>query len=239
LSSFRNFTAADFGSWKKMGRSYGRAVENGQPCLCYYDGKDAGEHDPATATVLIPSLHPGFLSRAGVVKEKATRVFVFTSAITWCAMSAALTIARDDMPHNREKFAKMIMSKIDTVSGPGTMFGKAFATARREYDDCHRAYSEGQVKRRSAPTLQTPKGVLPKKVIRAKKKSRYTTATGKSSSGVGGWEVTIVKDTNADTPPEFYTMSWSDDDGTTQEIGPIPLSKDILPPDADTRFLFL
>jgi hypothetical protein len=163
LSSFRNFTAADFGSWKKMGRTYGRAVENGQPCLCYYDGKDAGEHDPATATVLIPSLHPGFLSRAGVVKEKATRVFVFTSAITWCAMSAALTIARDDMPHNREKFAKMIMSKIDTVSGPGTMFGKAFATARREYDDCHRAYSEGQVKRRSAPTLQIPKGVLPKK----------------------------------------------------------------------------
>jgi hypothetical protein len=189
---------------------------------------------------MVPSLHPGFLSRAGIVKEKATRVFVLTSAITWCAMSAALTIARDNLPDDRETFAKMIISNVDSVSGPSTTFGKAFATALREYDDCHQAYSEGQVKRRNAPTLQMPKGVLPKKSIRAKKKSRYTTSTVQSSTGVGGWEVTIVKDADANTPPEFYTITWSEDDGKPQEIGPIPLSKDILSPNTNTkRFLFL
>jgi hypothetical protein len=242
LKSFGDFTASDFGSWKKMCRTYGRATQNGQPYLCYFDGKDSdsGHHDPNTATVLIPSLHPGFLSRAGIVKEKATRVFVLTSAVAWCAMSAALVIARDGIPDNREQYAKMIMTKVESVAGPHTLFGKAIAVARKEYDDCHQAYSEGQVKRRNAPTLQIPKGVLPKKSFRAKKKSRYTTSVGHSGDGVGGWEVAISKTTDVGAPPDFYTISWNDDEGERQVIGPIPLSKDILPPDANAkRFIFL
>jgi hypothetical protein len=189
---------------------------------------------------MIPSLHPGFLSRAGVVKEKATRVFVFTSAVAWCAMSAALMIARDGAPDNREEYAKMIIARIESVAGLNTPFGKAFSAARKEYNDCHQAYSEGQVKRRDAPTLQMPKGILPKKSVRAKKKSRYTTSIGHSSAGVGGWEVIIAKAIDVETPPEFYTITWSDDDGKIHEIGPIPMDKDVIPPTANTkRFLYL
>jgi hypothetical protein len=123
-----------------------------------------------TATVLVPSLQPGFLSRAGIVKEKATRLFVLTSAIAWCAITAALTIARDGLPDNREEYAKMIMAKIEAIAGPTTNFGNALSAARKEYDDCHQAYSEGQVKRRDDLILQMPKGVLPKKSVRAKQK---------------------------------------------------------------------
>jgi hypothetical protein len=235
LESFKDFTASDFGSWKKMCRNYGRAAQYGHPYLCYFDGNDSDDHDPTTATVMIPSLHPGFLSRAGIVKEKATRVFVMTSAIAWCAMSTALTIARNGLPENREDYSKMIMATVDAMSGPDTTFGKAFASARREYDDCHQAYSEGTIKRRDAPKLQMPKGILEKKSTRAKKKSRYSTVTGHAEDGVGGWEVTFIKDTDPNTPQEFYTMTWSEDDGDEWKIAPIPLSKDIIPSDVDTK----
>jgi hypothetical protein len=170
-----------------MGYSHGRAAESGQLYLCYFDGQNADTHDPDTATILIPSLHPGFLSRAGIVKEKATRVFVLTSAIAWCAMSAALEIAREGMPTNREEYVKSIIAKVKSVAGPSTAFGKSLAAACKEYEDCHRAYGEGQAIRRKAPELKIPTGILATKSVRAKRKSRYTDVpVNQSEDGIGG-----------------------------------------------------
>ncbi|KAH7379386.1 hypothetical protein DE146DRAFT_626241 [Phaeosphaeria sp. MPI-PUGE-AT-0046c] len=225
--SFRDFTLSDFGSWKKMCLNYGRTVPIGQPYLCHFDGKSAGKHDPETAVILVPSLHPGFLSKAGIVKEKATRLFVMTSAIAWCTMSTALTIARAGIPAGREEYAKMILADVETKIGPDTGFGKALATARQEYEICRQAYREGQVKRRDAPTLKIPTGILPKKSVRAQKKSRYSKFASHSDEGVGGWELSIKSSTCTDIQ-DFYTISWTDDDGETQEIGPCPLDKDSL-----------
>jgi hypothetical protein len=223
-----------------MGYNHGRIAENGQLYMCYFDGKATGSHDPDTATILIPSLHPGFLSRAGIVKEKATRLFVLTSAIVWCTTSVALTIARDGMPESREEYAKLIIVKVDSIAGPDTVFGKAIATARREYDDCRQAYSEGQAKRRKAPELKIPKGILAAKSIRAKRRSRYTKSVEQLNDGVGGWEVIIRKDTNFMRSYEFYTLTWNEDDGKTREIGPIPVTKDVIPPNVNAkRFIFL
>ncbi|EAT78581.2 hypothetical protein SNOG_13956 [Parastagonospora nodorum SN15] len=215
LVSFRDFTASDFGSWARMGYNHGRAAESGQLLLTYFDGKDSN-HDPETATVLIPSLHPGFLSRAGIVKEKATRVFVLTSAVAWCAMSAALRIAEAGMPTNREVYANMIIENVNAVAGPSTVFGKALAAARKEYDDCHRAYGEGQAKRRRAPELKIPTGILATKSIRAKRKLRYAEASSdQSAEGIGGWEVAVGKDATFERSHELYTLTWKEEDVST------------------------
>jgi hypothetical protein len=223
-----------------MGYSHGRVIESGQLHLCYFDGQDSDTHDPNTATILIPSLHPGFLSRAGIVKEKATRVFVLTAAIAWCAMSTALTIARDGMPTSRDEYAKLIITKVNSVAGPSTAFGKAIATAREEYEDCRQAYSEGQAKRRRAPELKIPKGILATKSIRAKRKSRYTDVpVNQSGDGIGGWEVNISKADNSERSFEFFKLSWKEDDNVAREIAPIPLSKDVIPKKNVKRFIFL
>jgi hypothetical protein len=187
-----------------MGYSHGRLIESGQLHLCYFDGQDSDTPNPDTATILIPSLHPGFLSRAGIVKEKATCVFVLTSAIAWCAMSTALAIAREGPPMNREEYAKLIIARVNSVAGPNTVFGKAIAAARKEYEDCRQAYSEGQAKRRKAPELRVPKGILATKSIRAKRKLRYADASvDQSGNGIGGWEVKISKADNSERSYEF------------------------------------
>ncbi|KAH6637892.1 hypothetical protein C7974DRAFT_149749 [Boeremia exigua] len=84
--------AQTFASWKKACRTPGVALPRGVPYLGHFDGKDS-DNNPESATVIIPSFHPGFLSRGGIVKDKATRVFVLTAAVAWCAMSCALQIA--------------------------------------------------------------------------------------------------------------------------------------------------
>ncbi|CAN9097540.1 unnamed protein product [Alternaria alternata] len=238
IKSFADFTKSEFGSWTKMCRNYGSTPPRGQPILSYFDGSNSGHHDPATATVLIPSFHPGYLSRSGMVKEKATRIFVLTSVVAWCAMSCALTIAKEGEPVNREEYASMIIARVHSLTGPSTMFGQAMESARKEYEDCYQAYLEGSSKRRKAPKLRMPAGVLPQKSIRAQRKSRYD-AAGTAEEGIGGWEIAITKAADFSGINEFYNLTWIDDiDKKSCKIGPLPLSNDVVSDTADKRYLY-
>ena len=232
---------SEYGSWAKMCRNTGAFPARGRPYLCYFDGGTSEVHDASTATVLIPSFHPGFLSRSGMVKQKATRLFVLTAGVAWCAMSVALTIAQAGEPADREAFAKMIIAQIESQTGPKTAYGKALETARKEYEDCHQAYVEGWTKRKEMPKLKMPTGILPRKSIRSQRKSRYTTAMGVEDVGNGGWDLTISQSATYGGNQGFYTLSWTEDDeGNTCEISPIPLGKDVVQSnDGTIRQVFL
>jgi hypothetical protein len=231
---------SDVGSWIKMCRNTGTAPARGIPRLCYFDGKDSEIHDPETAVVLVPSLHPGYISRSGVMKEKATRVFVLTSAVAWCAMSAALEISLQATPGNREEYAKKIIAKVDAATGPDTQFGMAIEKARRELEDCYQAFNEGRAKRIKAPKLKMPAGILSQKSMRAQRKSRYGPSSQQTNDGFGGWEVSITKMDTFDRNQEFYVLRWEEEtDGPLMEIGPVQLSDDVVLTSVGKRYIYL
>ena len=178
-----------------------------------------------------------------MVKEKATRIFVMISAVAWYAMSAALTIAQEGEPVNREDYARMIIAKIESRAGPNTQFGKAMETARREYGECHQAYNKGSLRRRKAPRIKIPVGILLIKPVCAQKRSRCLKIgddpVDMADSG-GSWKINIAQDANFGGTQEFYTITWTDeDDKKTHKIEHVSLSKDVVPSGDENRYIYL
>jgi hypothetical protein len=162
-----------------------------------------------------------------MVKDKATRIFVLTSAVAWCAMSCALEISKKGIPSSRKDYAEQIIARVNRYTGPSTEFGKIFTKAKKEYADCYQAYNEGVAKRRQAPVLKMPVNIVPRKSVRAQRKSRYSTTTGPLQDSVGGWPVSVDVASAISGRPEFYRLSWKENDHIIRRIGPLPLSDDI------------
>ncbi|KAH6637891.1 hypothetical protein C7974DRAFT_149879 [Boeremia exigua] len=132
------------------------------------------------------------------------------------------------MPVSREEYAKQIIVRINQLAGPTTEFGRTLSRAKQEYADCHQAYSEAAAKRSKAPTMKMPVNIVPRKSFRAARRSRYSTAVTVVKDSVGGWQLSIEEDSNISGRPEFYKLSWKEEDGTTWEIAPLPLSDDVV-----------
>ncbi|KAJ4381876.1 hypothetical protein N0V86_003243 [Didymella sp. IMI 355093] len=236
VTNFADTDTRAFNSWLKRCRTPGYAPPRGVPFLAYFDGQDSN-NDPETAVIVIPSLHPGFPSRAGKVKDKAVREFIFSAGVGWCTMSCALAIAKSSagIPTSRKAYANQIMAQVDLIAGPGTEYHRLFTNAKREYREIYEVYQAASAKRRDAPRYKMPTKIVPHKSFRAARRSKFTGSGVPVQDAVGGWDVSI-KPTSTTS---FYKLSWEEEDGTSWELPSVHLKGNTIPATAiEKRLLF-